>query len=245
MTEVVSEEFTIDELAARTGITVRNIRFYTEQGLLPSPERRGRVAYYGPQQRMRLELVKHLQDYGYTLSAIGQVLSRLPADATATDIALRTSLLSPWSLADLEEVDRDELNRRAGRTLSDSDVELLIALGAVAQTDEGGYKVATALLGATAAITELKLPRAGITAMAAVVDRHMTALANDLIDLMLEQLSASKNSGEIIRNVATVLPLLRPIAIQSVIRRFNIAIDRKVTQTVAQTKINPWTGKNQ
>ena len=35
MTDVTVEEFTIDELAARTGTTVRTIRFYNESGLLP------------------------------------------------------------------------------------------------------------------------------------------------------------------------------------------------------------------
>ena len=41
MTGVTVEEFTIDELAARTGTTVRTIRFYSENGLLPPPSAGG------------------------------------------------------------------------------------------------------------------------------------------------------------------------------------------------------------
>src|SRR3954447_4702107 len=57
------DEFTIDELAARTGMTVRTVRFYATEGLLPAPERRGRVAYYGAPHRMRLELIRTLQEH--------------------------------------------------------------------------------------------------------------------------------------------------------------------------------------
>ena len=61
---VDADEFTIDELAARTGMTVRTVRFYATEGLLPAPQRRGRVAYYNARHRMRLDLIRTLQDHG-------------------------------------------------------------------------------------------------------------------------------------------------------------------------------------
>ena len=39
---------TIDELAQRVGMTVRNIRAHQSRGLLPPPVVRGRTGYYGP-----------------------------------------------------------------------------------------------------------------------------------------------------------------------------------------------------
>ena len=53
---------TIDELAAAVGLTVRTTRYYASLGLMAPPERRGRIAYYGPVHRARLELVRALQD---------------------------------------------------------------------------------------------------------------------------------------------------------------------------------------
>src|SRR5690242_13812495 len=50
------ELLTIDELAAGAGLTVRTVRFYATKGLLPAPVRRGRIAYYGPVHRVRLDL---------------------------------------------------------------------------------------------------------------------------------------------------------------------------------------------
>jgi DNA-binding transcriptional MerR regulator len=61
---------TVDELAAATGMTVRTTRYYAGLGLLPAPERRGRMAYYGPEHRARLELIRSLQDHGFTLAAL-------------------------------------------------------------------------------------------------------------------------------------------------------------------------------
>ena len=47
-------EFTIDELARETGMTVRNIRSHATRGLLPPPEVRARTGYYGPDHVARL-----------------------------------------------------------------------------------------------------------------------------------------------------------------------------------------------
>ena len=63
-------EFTVDELAARAGLPVRTIREYQAEGLLPSPERRGRVGIYRPSHLARLQLIGRLQVRGYSLAGI-------------------------------------------------------------------------------------------------------------------------------------------------------------------------------
>ena len=87
--------FTLDELTARVGMSVRNVRFYTTRGLVPPPIRRGRSGYYGVDHVARLELVRELQGHGFTLSAIEKYVERIPATATPADIALHLSLLAP------------------------------------------------------------------------------------------------------------------------------------------------------
>ena len=52
---------TIDELARRTGMTVRNIRAHQSRGLLPAPQVRGRTGYYGAEHEQRINLIRELQ----------------------------------------------------------------------------------------------------------------------------------------------------------------------------------------
>ncbi|PUA81326.1 MerR family transcriptional regulator [Nocardioides currus] len=86
---------TLDELTERVGTSVRNIRFYTSKGLVPPPLRQGRSGFYTATHVARLELVRELQEHGFTLSAIKGYLDRIPEDATPADIALHLSLLAP------------------------------------------------------------------------------------------------------------------------------------------------------
>ena len=113
---------TIDQLAERTGVSVRTIRFYSGKGLLPAPRLRGRTGLYDTSHRARLELIGELSALGFTLAAIEKRLERVPHDAGPEELALQLALLTPWTPEDPEDVDAAELARRAGRTLSPDDV---------------------------------------------------------------------------------------------------------------------------
>ncbi|RLV48559.1 MerR family transcriptional regulator [Nocardioides mangrovicus] len=115
MSAAAAEEglLTVDELAAATGTTVRNTRYYAGLGLLPPPVRRGRVAYYTPEHRARLELVRALQEHGFTLSAISTYLDRLPDDATVEDLALQRVMLTSWQSAPEQARTHSRLRERA------------------------------------------------------------------------------------------------------------------------------------
>lgn len=65
----------IDELARSLGTTTRNIRALQTRGLLPPPLVVGRVGYYGDEHVLRLRLVARLQERGYSLAAISDVLA--------------------------------------------------------------------------------------------------------------------------------------------------------------------------
>jgi DNA-binding transcriptional MerR regulator len=63
-------ELTVDELATRAALPVRTIREYQTIGLLPPPDRRGRVGIYRTAHLARLQLIGRLQDRGYSLAGI-------------------------------------------------------------------------------------------------------------------------------------------------------------------------------
>src|SRR6266853_3446698 len=66
---------TIDELAHSSGVPSRTIRFYNTQGMLPSPIMRGRIAYYGEEHLLVLNIIKELREQQQLpLEAIKQML---------------------------------------------------------------------------------------------------------------------------------------------------------------------------
>ena len=58
---MVGEEYTVDELAARAQMTVRNVRAYAGRGLIDAPRLEGRTGYYNREhlQRLQLRLLCH------------------------------------------------------------------------------------------------------------------------------------------------------------------------------------------
>jgi DNA-binding transcriptional MerR regulator len=75
-------EIGIDELARRCGTTVRTVREYQTLGVLPPPRKQGRVAVYGDRHVARLQAVARLQERGYSLAAIADLLSAWETGST-------------------------------------------------------------------------------------------------------------------------------------------------------------------
>jgi len=56
------DKYLINQLARQANVSVRTIRYYINEGLLPSPEVRGRYSYYDESYLLRIRLIKRLQD---------------------------------------------------------------------------------------------------------------------------------------------------------------------------------------
>jgi len=80
------EEWTVDELARRADVPVRTIREYQTLGLVPPPRKAGRVGLYGQSHLRRLQLIARLQDRGYSLAGIGDLLAAWRGGDALTDI---------------------------------------------------------------------------------------------------------------------------------------------------------------
>lgn len=74
---MAKERLTIGELSRRTGIPVKTLRFYSDEGLLP-PSERSRSGYrlYSERDVIRLDLIVTLREAGLGLSTIRSVLRR-------------------------------------------------------------------------------------------------------------------------------------------------------------------------
>ena len=226
---------TIDQLAERSGISVRTIRFYAGRGLLPAPQLRGRTGLYGPDHLARLELVSELSALGFTLAAIEAQLARLPAEVGAEELALHRALLTPWVPEQVEELSVDELARRAGRALSPSDLDALEGLGVITRLAEGVLRLhGPALLGQGLEVLESGLPTETWRRAHAIIERHTTALAEDLMamfqDEVLQPYRDRGRPAEERARLATALAQLKPITVRGVVTAFGRAVNRTIRQ---------------
>lgn len=228
---------TIDELALAGGMTVRTTRYYASLGLLPPPIRRGRLAYYSDVHLARLELVRALQDHGFTLAAIEKYIKRIPEDASVEDLAMQRAMLTSWAPGPREELTRRQLEKRAGRKLGDDQLERLVLTGAVARTPEGSYELLPAF-GVGVQMLDMDIPVDSIVAASEAITRHMDALADELTDILhtrvLEPYRRTKFAEVDAAKVESTMAKLRQLTLEAVVSGFQRAANQVISRSLSK-----------
>jgi len=219
------ELLTLDEFTARVGLTVRTVRFYTSRGLVPPPIRRGRSGYYSAVHVARTELVLELQSHGFTLSAIERYVAGIPEDATPEDIALARTMLAPWQSDLPVEMDRAELERKAGRALSTEDIATLQALG-VLRIRDASYLVASNQLAIGVRLLELGFPREVAVAAAAVYQEHGEQMAKELYEVINDQLAPLYDDATKSAHFREIMERLKPLSVGGLVSAYEAAVAR-------------------
>ncbi|MCC3775269.1 MerR family transcriptional regulator [Streptomyces sp. UNOB3_S3] len=123
-------EYRIEDLAHRSGTTVRTIRAYQDRGLLPKPERRGRANVYRDTHLARLRQIGGLLDRGYTLASIKELLDAWDSGRGLGGVlGLVAEIDGPWSDEEPGRITRADLDERFGGTRDDEAVADAVALG--------------------------------------------------------------------------------------------------------------------
>ncbi|MFJ4466290.1 MerR family transcriptional regulator [Streptomyces sp. NPDC089424] len=229
-TDAEEPTLTIDELAARAGVTVRTVRFYGSKGLLPPPEiGRRRVGLYGRGHLARLELIEELQRQGMTLAAIERYLRQLPGDLSAHDLAIHRAVVASWAPDTVESMTRAELERRAGRPLTDADVERLAAMGVVRPRD-GGWDVDLGLLRLGVRLLDVPLSEEAILAARGVLIAHSRAAARELAQLFRGEVS---ERGP--RDVKSLSAHMHPLVVQALLTTFQRSLKEELGEWLAES----------
>jgi DNA-binding transcriptional MerR regulator len=222
--------WTIDELAGRVGLTVRTTRYYASLGLIPPPSgRRGRIAIYDDRHRVRLELIRVMQERGFALSGIEQQLRRIPPDTPAGELELRLAMLSSWAPPPREIVTRDELAARAERDLTDEDVSMLERLGTIRREGEDRYEVMpTFAVGV--GLLDLDIPPSAAQAAGEAISDAMDDLVERLRDIMrtevLEPIRARRHPVTDAAELERMMTGLRQLTLDAVVGNFQQAANR-------------------
>ncbi|MFE1024036.1 MerR family transcriptional regulator [Streptomyces sp. NPDC058818] len=232
MTTTDTEEptFTIDELAARAGVTVRTVRFYGTRGLLPPPAiGPRRVGHYGGEHLARLALIEELQHQGMTLAAIERYLKQLPPDLSPHDLALHRAVVASWAPETVESVTREELDRRAGRPLTYDEVDRLTAMDVVARDgavpDGDAYRVDAGLLRLGVELLDVPFSPETVLAARTALLEHSRAAARDLSRLLRDAV-AERDA----RDVRSLSAHMHPLVVQALLTTFQRSLREELRE---------------
>jgi DNA-binding transcriptional MerR regulator len=210
------DELTIDELARRTGMTVRNVRAHQSRGLLPAPVVRGRTGFYGAEHVARLELIKELQADGFNLEAIRRLLQ----DAGGSS----DEVVDLQVLADRFEAD-PELLRRA------------VKLGFLRPLGEGRFEQPSPRLAKAAReLTDLGIPASRALDVSETLRGHAEGVADAYVRLFVDEVwKPFVDAGrppERWAEVEEALERLRPLAAETLLAIFGLVMTERVEQAV-------------
>ncbi|MEU0408025.1 MerR family transcriptional regulator [Streptomyces griseorubiginosus] len=122
--------YRIEDLAHRSGATVRTIRAYQDRGLLPRPERRGRANIYTDTHLARLRQIADLLDRGYGLASIKELLEAYDSGRGLRGVlGLVAEVDGPWTDEEAGRISRAELDARFGGVPDEAAVAEAVELG--------------------------------------------------------------------------------------------------------------------
>lgn len=136
-------DLTIEQLSARSGMTVRNIRAHQARGLLPPPEVRQRVGYYGEGHLSRLELISQLQADGFNLKGIERLLEGTSGEASEAIMSFRRAVHEPFESEQPQIFTLAELRERFGNDATPLLLRRAIKLGLVTPVGPNSFEIAS------------------------------------------------------------------------------------------------------
>ena len=226
----------VDELAARSGATVRTIRYYQSEGLLPAPTRHGREVRYGNEHLDRLQLIAALQERGLRLTAIAELLRHSPDDSTASDwLGLGETLSRPWSEDRPALLSEAELDERLGGT-PDGTADELVRTGVVERRSDTSPVVylvpSPGMLEVAIALVRLGIDLDAGARLRDLLQERLRAMAVDLVAQFTEEVSVHRLAEAGPGSLAVLLEQLRPLTQRTVELLFAHEMERAQRELV-------------
>jgi DNA-binding transcriptional MerR regulator len=219
-------QLTIEQLAARSGMSVRNIRAHQARGLISPPEVRLRVGYYGPEHLAQLRLVRDLQSDGFNLGGIKRLLDDTHG-TTERLLRFKEALSAPAAAERSETLTLRELGRRFRVSPEEAPDVLSQAerLGVLIPTGDGRYEAPSPSLLALAE----EVAGRGISLRSALsileeIERQCDSVSRAFVKLFLHEIwkpfQQADMPPERWPEIEEAVERLRPIATEAVIAIF-------------------------
>jgi DNA-binding transcriptional MerR regulator len=232
---------TIDELARRSGVTARNIRSYQTQGILPPPALVGRTGHYDQGHLARLRLVERLQDQGFSLAGIAELLRAWEDGRSLGEVlGFEAALTEPWSDEEPERVSLAELVARFPAAAADPALALrAVELGLVVPDGEAFLVPSPRLLQVGADLVAEGVPLGVTQDEVAALREEMARIATRFVGLferyVWEPFAEAGMPPERLGEVTEALRRMRPLAAVAVQATLARAMEEATaTSTAAQ-----------
>lgn len=244
-------DLTIDQLAARVGMTVRNVRSHASRGLLPPPQLRGRTAYYGSDHLARLELIAGLQQQGFSLAAIEAVVQHTPASSAEQALAFYRGVLAPWQPEDPLEMSYTELTEWLGVEPQPATLDRLHADGDLERLGPDRVRITNPpLLRAGAQAVRLGIPVDAVMALGSELTKQTRAIAALFVGLFRDTVwrdhVARGRPQDELSEVHRIAEALQPVAAQALLAAFRPAMPEAIEAFVREefAKLTGPSGRN-
>ena len=177
--------YSIKQLSELTNTTVRNIRAYQDRGLIPPPDRKGRMGIYSEDHRSRLRVISEMLDRGYTLSSIGELFEAL---ASGHDIAelmgLQRAVSSPWTDETPQTYGLMELMKMFGGQFSPRWLMHATEMGVLEQVGAKFRAPSPKLLHAAAELVAVGIPLDDMLSVVRKLRANVESAAEDMVRLV-------------------------------------------------------------
>lgn len=228
---------TIDELARRTGLTTRNVRAYQERGLLPPPERAGRVNYYDDRHLVRLTTIASLLARGYSLASIRELVDAWTSGGDLAEVlGFEQALAAPWTDEHPVHLTPEELAARFGPDPGDRALRTAIDLGIVVPEGDGYRVPSPRVLEAGAELVAAGIPLDDVVAEAARLVNDANRIAARFVELfrrhVWEPFVADGMPADRLGRITEIVERLRPAASSAVLPALAQAMERQVAKTI-------------
>jgi DNA-binding transcriptional MerR regulator len=223
---------TIEQLAEEIGMTVRNVRAHQAKGLLPPPEVRQRIGYYGPEHVARLRLVRELRAEGFNLRGIKHLLERTHGPAEGL-LDLKRAVSAPFETEQPQVFTREELAVRLGSEVGPRNLAKAQRLGILVPLGGGRYEAPSpSLLDAAEEVMSRGVSLRAALAVVEDVQRSCQAVARRFTKLFLEDVwkpfEQAGQPEDRLNEVVEAIERLRPIASQVITAVFQQTMSREV-----------------
>ena len=229
-------DLTIEALAAKTGMTVRNIRSHRARGLLPAPEVRDRVGYYGPEHLARLQMIQELQADGFNLKGIERLLSH-SVGAAEQFLSIRRAL-DEFDGEQPRTFTRDELEERFGADPGDA-LKRAIKTGALVPVDEDRFEAPfPSLLEAAEGVVASGVPLDHAIAVLDKVRGRCRSISHEFVKLFLDDVwKPFEEQGypdERWPEVREAIDRLRPLSLQALVAIYRMTMSSEVEKALGK-----------